>query len=109
MNEAFSKSLSDVLTHTNGKLSAQLNAEVSAAITDSVQAMNKAAKRMEQTAANVTDYEKELKITLDKRIKSYKSSIDRLCQIIGWRELLFLLGTAGGIITPIVLILNHLL
>jgi len=71
--------------------------------------MEAATTRMEQTAANVTSFEGELKTTLDKRVKSYRESINQLFQIDGWREAFFFLGTAGGILTPIVLILSHLL
>ena len=107
MNESFSKNLSDVLTHTNGKLAAQLKTEVSTAIKANIQAMENTVKSMEQTVASVTGYEKELKITLDKRIKAYNASIRQLFKLDDWRDLFFWAGTAGGILTPIVLIISH--
>jgi len=93
--------------HTNGKLAAQLKTDVNSALKANIVAMETAINRMNKTAARVTDYEKDLKTTLDKRIKAYKGSINQLFKLDSWREMLFFVGTATSILTPIVLIINN--
>ena len=109
MNDTFSKSLNDVLIRTSVKLTAQVKKDVDAAMKANIQAIDKTVQRMEQTAAKVTDFENKLKSNLDKRIKAYNYSIQRLFKLNGWRELLFWAGMAGGILTPIVLIIGYFL
>jgi len=105
MNEAFSKSLNDVLTLTSDKLVAHVDVAIKA----NIQAMESTVKNMEQTSAKVTSFEKELKTTLVKRINAYNSSINKLFKLDDWRRLVFWAGIGGGILTPIVLILGYFL
>ena len=109
MNEIFSKNLNDVLAHTSGELVAELKKDVDNAIKSNIQAMENTIKRMERTASNVTNFEKELKTTLAKRINIYNSSINKLFKLDDWRQIVFWAGMTGGILTPIVLILGYLL
>ena len=109
MNETFSKSLKDVLAHTSDELATELKKDVDNAIKANIQAMETTIKRMERTASNVTNFEKELKTTLAKRINSYNSSINKLFRLDDWRQIVFWAGMAGGILTPIVLILCYFL
>ena len=92
---------------TNGKLATQLKIDVTSALKANLVAMEMAINRMNETAARVTDYEKDLKTTLDKRIKAYKGSINQLFKLDSWREMFFFVGTATSILTPIVLIINR--
>jgi len=109
MNETFSKSLNDVLTHTSDKFTAQLKEDVDVAMKANMQSMESTVKNMEQTSAKVTSFEKELKTTLVKRISAYNSSINKLFKLDDWRQLVFWAGMAGGILTPIVLIADYFL
>jgi len=84
-----------------------VKADTAVALKAHIQAMDNTVRRMEQTSASVTGYEKELKTTLDKRVKAYKSSINQLFKLDGWRDMLFWAGLAGGILTPIILIINR--
>jgi len=92
---------------TNGKLAAQLKVDIDIALKANLVAMETAINRMNETATRVTDYEKDLKSTLDKRIKAYKGSVNQLFKIDSWREMFFFVGTATSILTPIVLIINR--
>jgi len=87
------------------ELTVQVKKDVDTAMKSNIQAMDKAVKRMEQTVANVSDFEGKLKNNLDKRIKAYNASIQRLFKLNGWRELFFWSGMAGGILTPVILII----
>jgi hypothetical protein len=109
MNETFSKKLNDVLTHTHGKLAKQLKNDVDVAINANIEALENNVTKMETAADRVTAYEKDLKASLDKRIKSYRESIHQLFKLNDWREMLFWLGMAGAILTPITLLLNWFL
>ena len=107
MNEVFSKSLNAVLMNTSDNLTAHIKKDVDAAMKANIQSMDKTVQRMEHYTANVAVFEDKLKSSLDKRIKAYNASIHRLFKLNGWRELLFWAGMAGGILTPILLIINR--
>jgi len=106
MNEAFSKSLNAILIHTSDKLTAHIKNDVDAAMKANIQSMDKAVQRMEHSAANVTVFEGKLKSGLDKHIKAYNASIQRLFKLNSWRELLFWAGIAGGILTPVIMLIS---
>ena len=109
INAVFSKSLNDVLSLTSDRLIEQVTADVDTAIKANIKALNNATARMEQTADRVTNFEGQLKTTLDKRVKAYDSSIKNLFQLNDKRELFFWLGMGGAILTPIVLIISLIL
>jgi len=71
--------------------------------------MDTAYAKIEQASTKMTDYDKKLRTKLDSNVKIYNESIRRLFKLDGWRDLLFWLGTTGGIVTPIVLIIGHFL
>ena len=96
-----------VLTHTSDKLISQIKADVDIALKASIQAMEAATKRIEQTSVSVTRFEKELKTNLAKRIDAYNLSINTLFKLDGWRHMVFWAGLAGGILTPIALIVSR--
>jgi hypothetical protein len=106
MNSVFSRNLNVVLTQTSDKLTAQVKKDVETALKANLHAMSKAVQRMEQITANVTTFEGKLKSNLDKRINAYNSSIQRLFKLNDWRKILFWAGMAGGILTPIILIIS---
>jgi len=109
MNEVFSKSLNDVLNHTSDKLIAQVKADIDKVLKSNIQAMENTVKHMEQTFTRVSKFERELKTTLIKRINAYNSSTSKLFKLDGWRHIVFWTGIAGGILTPIELIVVYLL
>ena len=105
MNEAFSNSLNAVLIHMSDELTAHVKKDVDTAMKANIQAMDKAVQRMERSADSVTIFESKLKSGLDKRVKAYNASIQRLFKLNSWRELIFWAGMAGGILTPIILLI----
>jgi 2-oxoglutarate dehydrogenase complex dehydrogenase (E1) component-like enzyme len=119
-NQSFSQSLNAVLTATTDKLISQVKADtiialqehmatVSEAIQGHTTIMDTAYTKIETAAAKVIGYDTKLKATLDKRIKAYNSSIQRLFQVDGWQKGFFWAGIAGSILTPIMLIISRFL
>ncbi|MCL1842457.1 MAG: hypothetical protein FWF79_01455 [Defluviitaleaceae bacterium] len=119
MNQSFIQSLNSVLATVEDKLIAQIKADTVIALQANMTAMNEAVQShiatmntayasITKTAEKVTNYDTKLKTSLDKRIKSYNESIQRLFKLDDWREMLFLAGMAGAILTPLALIINWL-
>jgi len=76
------------------------------ALHGNIDAMENTVIRINATAAKVTDYEKDLKTTLDKRIKAYRESINKMFNLDGWRELLFWGGMVSNIFTLLLLLIT---
>ena len=120
MNESFSKNLSDVLTLTTDRLIAKVAADTQTALEANAEAMNAIIKAMEtasagvtdnveQFNANLTDKYKKSKTVLDNRAKAYHESMRNLFKVDGWRQVVFWVGLWAAILTPIMLIVSHLL
>jgi len=120
MNQAFNQSLNAVLAQTEDSLIAQVAADTQIALAANTDAMNAIIKAMETASAGVTvsvkDFNKNLndtfkksKTILDSRAKAYHTAMQNLFKVDGWRQAVFWLGIAGGILTPIVLIIGRFL
>ena len=117
MNEVFSKSLNDVLATTNDKLIAQVKEDAKSALEANCDTMLSIIETMKVASDGVTDmvedFNKNLntaykksKTILNNRAKDYHSSMAKLFNVDGWRQVVFWLGIWGGIATPILLGLN---
>ena len=120
MNQTFSRNLNGVLTTTKDSLIAQITADTQIALEANTETITAIIKAMETASAGFTDnikaFNKNLnetfkksKTILDNRAKSYHTSMQNLFKVDGWRQVVFWLGIAGGILTPIVLIIGHFL
>jgi hypothetical protein len=91
------------------KLIALLKADTDTALKANVKAMEANVNNMTRATDIVMKYNTKLKNILDKRIKEYNSSVNQLFVLDGWRQKVFWAGIAGGILTPIFLIISHFL
>jgi len=115
-NQLFSQSLNAALTTVVDKLSVQIKGDTDIALQAHMTAIDTAfikyqrsidsvSNQIDGTIDRLTKYDKTLKANLDKSVKSYRVSINRLFQLNDTREKIFWLGMLGGIATPIMLVL----
>ena len=118
MNEAFSKSLSDVLTHVSDKLIAQAKEDFNTALSDNIKtvesilevtkiASDGVSDRVNDFNKNLTLALKKPKITFDNHVKGYHAAMKKLFKVDGWRKKIFWVGLFSSILTPIVLLIIH--
>jgi len=72
-------------------------------------AITKANKALNHIANGITTYDDKLKKELDKRIKTYNSSIRELFLLNSRERKLYYAGIIGGIATPVMLFLFMLI
>ena len=106
MNEVFSKSLNDVLTHTSDKLITQVKSDTENALQATITAITTTESDIKKAAERIKNYDKSLKTTLDNRINTYRKSINELFKLDDFRQKFFWAGMIGGILTPILLIIG---
>ena len=119
MNEAFSKSLSDVLTHVSDKLIAHVREDTNAAFESNKETMLGIVQTMQITSDGLTDSVKDFTKNLDGEFKKSKSKLDNyvarfnktmdnMFNMDTKEKRLFYLGIFGGIATPAILLLIQL-
>jgi hypothetical protein len=82
-------------------------AAMSEAVQGHITIMDTAYTKIETPPPKVTGYDTKLRTTLDKRIKTYNSSVQRLFQVDGWQKGFFWAGMAGSILAPVLLIVSR--